>query len=85
MKVDLNILKKIIEEITESDIDNFCDEDNIVEKYDIDSMAMIQLVVAIEEKFNIDIPYEYLDVNSLSNVSDLVKMIETLSDLREDK
>ena len=85
MKVDLNVLKEIIEEITESDIDNFCDEDNIVEKYDIDSMAMIQLVVAIEEKFNIDIPYEYLDVNSLSNISDLVKMIETLSGLRKDK
>ena len=85
MEENLNLLKELIEEITETSIEYLDSEGNLVDDYNIDSMSMIQLVITIEERFNIEVPYEYLDMKILSDISKLVKLIETLPSLREDK
>lgn len=44
-----------MEEITEMKIEHLGCNGNLVDDYNIDSISMIQLVVAIEEKFNIEV------------------------------
>lgn len=71
------IREKLIEimiKVMESDVSmlNECDDLAILE---IDSLKYIKLVVEIEDEFDIEIPDEYLDPQSVSSLTDLVELV----------
>lgn len=45
---------------------------------EIDSFTYISVLLEIEDRFEIEIPEEYLGVNLLGSVSELCKIIESL-------
>ncbi len=47
---------------------------SFVDDLDVDSLSMVEVVVAAEEKFNVSIPDD--DVRSLKTVGDAVSFIE---------
>lgn len=44
----------------------------------INSLQFVQILVAIEDEFNIEIPDEYLDINEVHNVIDLLHIVDSL-------
>ncbi len=41
----------------------------------LDSIRIIEIIVAIEEKFNVEIPDEFLTLESIGSVDKLVKIL----------
>lgn len=48
--------------------------------YGIDSLAIITIIVEIEEKLSINVPDEYLSLEGLASFNGFVAMIESLVD-----
>ena len=53
------------------------EESKFVEDLGADSLDVVELVMALEEKFDIEIPDE--DAEKIANVSDAIKFIENLN------
>ena len=71
------------EKVKEIIVDSLsCDEDavtleaNLKEDLDADSLDAVELIMAVEEEFDIEIPDE--DVENIKTVGDMVKYIEAL-------
>ena len=62
---------------------NIISETNLLEDIGMDSITLMMMVVSIEERFNIELPDEFLTVQSLSNFGKLVNMVERLIDIRK--
>jgi len=67
-------LAEIREEIADVQPDDVSDEKGFTDDLDIDSLSMVEVVVAAEEKFDVKIPDD--DVQSLRTVGDAVSYIE---------
>jgi len=65
------IVIKIIKEVNEKEIKP---EASFVKDLGADSLDMVEIVMAIEEKFNIEIPDE--ESEKIKTVEDMVKTIE---------
>ncbi|OCQ53513.1 acyl carrier protein [Photorhabdus australis subsp. thailandensis] len=50
--------------------------DNLIEQFNIDSIAALELLVRIEQEFHIQIPDEELSVNLINSFHGLVVYIE---------
>ncbi|MDY0278667.1 MAG: phosphopantetheine-binding protein [Acholeplasma sp.] len=48
--------------------------------YEIDSLSNINIIIDIEDEFNIEIPDEYLDKKLLINISALESIIKSLKE-----
>ena len=44
----------------------------------MDSISLIMMVVSIEEKFNIELPDDFLTEGNLSSYSNIVSIVETM-------
>lgn len=69
------ILISLLKEITESDD---ITSDTPVAGNIINSINYIQFIVAIEDKFDIEIPDEYLDITKFNTVKDISSFIHKL-------
>ena len=67
-------LAEIIEEVTGIEPSEVTPEKSFVDDLDIDSLSMVEVVVAAEEKFDVKIPDD--DVKNLKTVGDAVSYIE---------
>ncbi|HIV56908.1 MAG TPA: acyl carrier protein [Candidatus Stackebrandtia faecavium] len=67
-------LAEILEEVAGVDPADATEEKNIADDLDVDSLSMVEVVVAAEEKFSVKIPDD--DVQSLKTVGDAVTYIE---------
>jgi acyl carrier protein len=67
-------LAEILEEIADVQPDDVADEKSFTDDLDVDSLSMVEVVVAAEEKFSVKIPDD--DVQSLRTVGDAVSYIE---------
>ena len=67
-------LAEIIEEVTGIEPSEVTPEKSFVDDLDIDSLSMVEVVVAAEEKFGVKIPDD--DVKNLATVGDAVAYIE---------
>ncbi|MGG4551431.1 acyl carrier protein [Paenibacillus humicus] len=70
-------LIKIISEQT--GISNIDIHDDLIVMHGFDSIKFIQLVVLIEESFNLLIPDDMLIIQNFSSVSKIVNLIESIS------
>ncbi|SDT33740.1 MULTISPECIES: acyl carrier protein [Jiangella] len=67
-------LAEIVNEITGVPAEDVQLEKSFTDDLDIDSLSMVEVVVAAEEKFNVKIPDE--EVKNLATVGDAVTFIE---------
>lgn len=66
-------LAEILEEIADVDAADVLDDKSFTDDLDVDSLSMVEVVVAAEEKFGVKIPDD--DVQSLKTVGDAVAYI----------
>ncbi|GAB3237350.1 acyl carrier protein [Glycomyces halotolerans] len=67
-------LSDILEEVAGVNPDDVADEKSFTDDLDVDSLAMVEVVVAAEEKFGVKIPDD--EVANLKTVGDAVSYIE---------
>jgi acyl carrier protein len=67
-------LAEILEEIADVQADDVADEKSFQDDLDVDSLSMVEVVVAAEERFSVKIPDD--DVQNLRTVGDAVSYIE---------
>ncbi len=70
-------LAEIVNEVAGTDTDDVQLDKSFVDDLDIDSLSMVEIVVAAEEKFNCSIPDD--EVKNLKTVGDAVAFIERTS------
>jgi acyl carrier protein len=66
-------LAEILEEVAGVNPDDVAEEKSFTEDLDVDSLSMVEVVVAAEEKFNVKIPDD--SVQDLKTVGDAVNYI----------
>jgi len=66
-------LAEIIDEIAGVPADEVTPEKNFVEDLDIDSLSMVEIAVAAQDKFGVEIPDEQL--KDLKTVQDVVNYV----------
>ena len=67
-------LGEILEEVAGVSPDDVAEEKSFTEDLDVDSLSMVEVVVAAEEKFGVTIPDD--EVKNLKTVGDAVGYIE---------
>ena len=70
----LSGLAEIVNEVAGVPTDDVQMDKSFIDDLDIDSLSMVEVVVAAEERFNVKIPDD--DVKSLQTVGDAVTYIE---------
>jgi acyl carrier protein len=66
-------LAEILEEVAGVNPDDVSEEKSFTEDLDVDSLSMVEVVVAAEEKFSVKIPDD--EVQNLKTVGDAVSYI----------
>lgn len=74
------MLKKIVSEILGVDIREIKPESSFVDDLGADSLDLLQIVMGMEEKFNVKIPEE--DLTGIVTVQDAIDRIEVLTNSR---
>jgi acyl carrier protein len=69
----ISIIKETLPTITDSDN---IDEDNNLQNFGLDSLRCVELVIALEDYFKIEIPEEKLSINNFSNLQDILLLVE---------
>ena len=70
-------LAEILEEVAGVNPDDVAEEKSFTDDLDVDSLSMVEVVVAAEEKFGVKIPDD--EVQNLKTVGDAVTYIEAQS------
>jgi acyl carrier protein len=70
----LNELAAILEEVAGVKPEDVTPEKSFVDDLDVDSLSMVEVAMAVEEKFNAKIPDE--ELSKLKTVGDAVNYIE---------
>jgi len=68
-------LAEILNEVAGVPAEKVTPEKNFIEDLDVDSLSMVEVVVAAEERFNVRIPDD--DVKNLQTVGDAVSFIKS--------
>ncbi len=67
-------VKEIVAEQLDTEIDNVARETNFTEDLQADSLAIVELVLALEEKFDVKIPDD--EVDKIKTVGDTIDYIK---------
>lgn len=67
-------LAEILEEVAGVNPDDIADDKSFTDDLDVDSLSMVEVVVAAEEKFGVKIPDN--EVQNLKTVGDAIGYIE---------
>jgi acyl carrier protein len=70
-------LAEILEEVAGVNPDDVAEDKSFTEDLDVDSLSMVEVVVAAEEKFGVKIPDD--EVQNQTTVGDAVSFIEKAS------
>ncbi|GAG60069.1 unnamed protein product [marine sediment metagenome] len=68
-------LKKVITDILDIEEEKILFESKFLEDFGADSLDIVEMVMAIEEEFNIEIPDE--DVEKVLSVNDVINYIQS--------
>ena len=66
-------IQEIVAEQLNCDVENVTMETNFKDDLDADSLDLFELVMALEEEYNVEIPSE--DLNELNTVEDVIKYL----------
>ena len=67
-------IKKLVARVTEREPDEVPDEAHYMEELGVDSLMAMEVMIAVDKKFKIDIPEE--EFNKATNVNESVKLVE---------
>ena len=67
-------IQEIVAEQLNCDVENVTMETNFKDDLDADSLDIFELVMALEEEYNVEIPSE--DLNELNTVEDVIKYLQ---------
>lgn len=67
-------IQEIVAEQLNCDVENVTMETNFKDDLDADSLDLFELVMALEEEYNVEIPSE--DLNELNTVEDVIKYLQ---------
>ena len=70
----LTKLAEIVNDVAGVPVEDIQPDKSFIDDLDIDSLSMVEIVYALQEAFNIDIPDE--DVKGLSTVAEAVDYVE---------
>ena len=70
-------LAEILEEVAGVNPDDVAEDKSFTDDLDVDSLSMVEVVVAAEEKFGVKIPDD--EVQNLKTVGDAVSFIQKAS------
>ncbi|MEV4252648.1 acyl carrier protein [Spirillospora sp. NPDC049652] len=70
-------LAEIIDEIVGIDKSEVTPEKNFIDDLDIDSLSMVEIAVAAQDKFNVEIPDD--ELRNLKTVQDVIDFVQKLS------
>ncbi|NOW06642.1 phosphopantetheine-binding protein [Clostridium beijerinckii] len=71
------IIRNIVEVIEDPEVVNNIKEDSdLIHDIGLDSLQLINLIVAIEEEFNIEIEFDEFDFEEVSTVKKLLAYVE---------
>jgi acyl carrier protein len=62
-------IKDIIEDLLKCSLD-------VDESLEFDSIIVVNLLVVLEQKYNISIPLEYVDIKSFNSIQSISKFVE---------
>ena len=74
MAVDKAKVIELIVEQLDADSDNISDDDSFMDDLGADSLDTVELIMAFEEEFDIEIPDE--DAENIKTVGDVLKYLE---------
>jgi len=74
MAVDKAKIIELIVEQLDADSDNISDDDSFMDDLGADSLDTVELIMAFEEEFDIEIPDE--DAENIRTVGDVLKYLE---------
>lgn len=77
MAVDVEKVKEIVAEQLGVDADEVTDEASFIDDLGADSLDTVELVMALEEEFGVEIPDE--DAEQIATVKDAIAYIESHS------
>ena len=77
MTIETKVIKVIAQKLKDVDIEDIIPEASLIEDLGADSLAIIELVMSMEEIFNIDIEDE--DAEKLLTVQDAIDYIKANS------
>ncbi|KAB2346501.1 MULTISPECIES: acyl carrier protein [Actinomadura] len=72
----LDGLAEIIDEIVGIDKDEVTPEKNFIDDLDIDSLSMVEIAVAAQDKFGVEIPDD--ELRNLKTVKDVINFVQNL-------
>lgn len=72
--MDLEVLKKLVAEQLNVNVEDLKEETNFTEDLGADSLDLFELAMSMEEKFDIEIPSE--DLTQIQTIGDAAKYIE---------
>ncbi len=67
-------IKKLIARVTEREPDEVADDAHYMEELGVDSLMAMEVMLAVDKKFKLDIPEE--EFNTATNVNESVKLVE---------
>ena len=67
-------IKRLIANVTEREPDEIPDDASFMDDLGVDSLMAMEVMIAVDKKFKIDIPEE--EFNKAKNVNDSVSMVE---------
>ena len=68
------VVTGIVEEIAGIPAAGLVPEQSLMEDLDIDSLTMIEIALAVQDRFDVDVPDD--DLKSLQNLGDVVRLVE---------
>ena len=72
--MEFDKIKNIISEVLSIDADGITEETTFVDDLGADSLDLFELVMALEDEYNVEIPAEELtDLNTVGDVIDYLK------------
>ena len=64
-------------------IDAPSDETDLIESGVIDSLALIELLVALEQEFSVRLPFDTLDIESFRSIKSIAELVTALDSPRD--
>ncbi|SER68334.1 acyl carrier protein [Propionibacterium cyclohexanicum] len=74
-------LAEIVNDVAGVPVEDITDEKNFVDDLDIDSLSMVEIVYALQEAYNVEIPDE--DVKGLRTVGDAIAYVEKVQENKQ--